>query len=183
MVVIDEKDVGKTREQVLMDLIYEATNQRIPLDKVRFGLPLAADPRKDLATDPNTFIPCRVDQQYDDRYWAEGSGFLYRRRCIRNHSEAGDFKQVRPITLPFKITDVLPQINAVLPYPIQAEDVVNHEYTTLEQVYAGVTLEAHPTSLLWINKITFQVDTSALEGGSMITRTTLDGFHEYAAAG
>jgi hypothetical protein len=181
MVVIDENDVGKSREQVLMDLIYESTGQRIPLEKVKFSKPLEVDQRRDLATDPNTFIPCQVDQQYDDRYWAQGSGFMYRRRSIFDHTVGIDLNSVRPSVLPFKISDVLDQINDVVPYTIQVSDIIDYEYTTLEQVLEGITLQAHPESLLWMRGRTFQVDTGALTGDLLIQETDLDGFTEYQA--
>lgn len=181
MVVIDEHDVGKSREQVLLYLVYEATGQVIPLEKIAFGKPSEVDPRKDLATDPNTFIPAQVDVQYDARFWAKGSGFLYRRRCIMNHTQDSDFQNVSPPHLPFRISEVLDQINAILPYPIQVADIIDYEYTTIEQVHVGVTLQAHPESLLWINGRTFTVNTELLEGGPLIANQALDGFHEYVA--
>lgn len=181
MVVIDENDVGKTREEVLMDLIYEGTGERIPLDKVKFGKPSEVDQRLDRDLDPNTFIPCQVNQEYDARYWVHGSGFLYRRRCIIQHTAQSDFSKVRPIALPFKILDVLDQINEFMPYPIGASDVINYEYKTIEEVHAGITLRAAPESLLWIRGKTFTVDTSALEGGPLIQITDLDGFNEWSA--
>lgn len=180
MVVIDGNDVGKSREQVLLYLIYEASGQIIPLDKVEFGKPRILDQRKDLDTDPNTFIPCRISQEYDDRYWAEGSGFMYRRRCILNHTQESDLHSVRPAHLPFTITEILPLINAILPYPIQSSDVIDYKYNTLEEVRAGITLQAHPESLLWINGKTFTVNTDILEGAPLIDNRNLDGFNEYS---
>ncbi len=181
MVVIDENDVGKSREQVLMDLIYESTGRRIPLDKVKFGKPMEVDKRKDLTDDPNTFIPCRVNLQYDDRYSADGSGFMYRRRSIVDHTQGINLNSVRPAVLPFKISDVLDQINDVVPYTIQVSDIIDYEYTTLEQVLEGITLRAHPESLLWCQSRTFLIDTGALTGDLIIQNTDLDGFTEYGA--
>ncbi|BAW19044.1 hypothetical protein [Ralstonia phage RP31] len=181
MVVIDAHDVGKSREQVLLYLIFEATGQVIPLEKVKFGKPQEVDPRKDLDTDPNTFIPCQVDQQYDDRYWVKGSGFLYRRRCILNHVSNSDLHHVSPTHLPFKISDVLEQINRILPYPIAADDIIDYEYLTLDDVYKGLRLQAHPESLLWINGTTFKPNTEWLEGGPLIGNPDINGFNEYAA--
>lgn len=179
MVVIDEHDVGKTREQVLMDLIYEALGERIPLDKVKFGKPRELDQRTDLWKDPNTFISARVDPRYDMRYSTVGSGFMYRRRSIVNHCRVYDFSGVAPTSLPFKIHDILASINEVMPYPLQKEDLINHEYTTLEQVEAGLKLSAHPESLLWIKAHTFNVDTSFLKGKDLLEVTMLDGFNYY----
>lgn len=179
MVVIDEHDLGKTRQQVLMDLIYEALGERIPLDKVKFGKPKELDQRTDLWNDPNTFISARVDPRYDSRYSSAGSGFMYRRRNITNHCRVYDFSGVAPTSLPFKITDVLPSINAVMPYPLSPDDLIDHAYTTLEQVEAGLTLSAHPESLLWIKSHTFNVDTSFLKGKDLLEVVMLDGFNYY----
>lgn len=177
MVVIDEKDVGKAREDVLLDLIYEATGQRIPLSKVKFGLPSEVDPRKDVDLDHNTFIPALIDQRYDSRYWEEGSGFLYRRRNIHDHTVGIDFGEVQPFALPFRITDILDQINALIRYPILPSDVVNYEYTSLEEVERkGVHLKAHPHSLLWIGGAWFKVNTMRINGGPLINNVNLDGF-------
>jgi hypothetical protein len=180
MVVIDEKDVGKTNEQVLMDLLYEATGQRIPLDKVKFGKPREIDKRKDLDFDPNTFIPARINKQYDARYSAEGSGFMYRRRNILNHTGDCDFSRVAPPTLPFTMLDILDQINECMPYPIKPEDIINHKYTTLEEVEtSGVRLDAHPESLLWIKGVAFFVNTAYINGQPLVMVTDLDGFNEW----
>lgn len=182
MVVIDELDVGKTREEVLMDLIYEAVGYRVPLDRVKFGKPREVDKRKDLDLDPNTFIPARVDPTYDDRYSAAGSGFMYRRRNIINHTNGVDFSQVAPPSLPFKMADVLDQINERMPYPIQLSDIVNYEYKTFAEVAEkGIRLQAHPESLLWIDGQTFFVNTVYINGKPLINVKELDGFNEWFA--
>lgn len=182
MVVIDEKDVGKTEEEVLMDLVYEGTGQRIPLDKIMFGKPREVDKRKDLDDDPNTFIPCRVNVQYDSRYAGPGSGFMYRRRELDKHAKDSDFSQVAPASLPFKITDILDQINLAMPYPIEARDIIDYEYKTLEEIEEkGVTLRAHPESLLWIKGLSFAVNTTYINGTPLVDITDLDGFNEWQA--
>jgi hypothetical protein len=183
MVVIDEHDVGKTREEVLMDLIFEGTGDRIPLDKVLFGKPREVDQRRDLDLDANTFIPARIDPRYDARYSAAGSGFMYRRRCLVNHTKLSDFSKVAPATLPFKMSDILDQINEYMPYPIKLDDIVNYEYRTLaEVVERGVRLQAHPESLLWIRGAEFFVNTAYINGTPLINVRELDGFHEWQPA-
>lgn len=180
MVVIDEKDIGKAREEVLLDLIYEATGQRIPLSKVTFGQPSEVDPRKDIELDHNTFIPARIDPKYDARYWRDGSGFLYRRRNIQDHVAGIDFSNVQPLMLPFRITDILDQINSHLRYPIGPNDVVDYQYTSLEEVERkGVHLKANPHSLLWIGGIWFNVNTSRIAGDPLINVLYLDGFNQW----
>lgn len=180
MVVIDEKDIGKTREQVLLDLIYEATGERIPLDKVKFGKPREIDKRKDLEHDPNTFIPARIDPKYDARYAQQGDdGFLYRRRDLEKHSKGAVFNEIKPLFLPFKVSDILDQINACLPYPVGASDLIDHKYTTIEQVEAGVHLQAHPESLLWIRGTKIKVDSGYIDGTPLLAVTEIDGFHPW----
>jgi hypothetical protein len=180
MVVIDEKDVGKTREEVLMDLIYEGIGDRVPLDKVRFGLPQELDQRRDLDLDANTFIAARVDPRYDARYASAGSGFMYRRRNIINHADGCDFSQVAPMAIPFKMSDILDQINACMPYPIQVSDIIDYTYRTLAEVEAkGVRLQAHPESLLWIKGAEFLVNTAYINGQPLINVRELDGFNEW----
>lgn len=179
MIVIDEQDVGKSREQILLELIYESTGELIPLDKVTFGKPQEIDKRLDLETDPNTFIPAQVDPAYDNRYSASGSGFMYRRRSIVNHTDGCDFSHVKPTSLPFRITDILDQINECMPYPIHPADVVDYEYKTLEEVLQGVYLTAHPESLLWIKGTQMFVGVGFISGDPLIETTTLDGFNEW----
>lgn len=178
MVVINEEDVGKTPEQVLIDLIYEALGFRLPVDKVKFGKPKMLDARKDLAKDPNTFIPARVDPRYDSRYNSAGSGFMYRRRNITHHCRVYDFSRVAPTKLPFKISDVLDQINQVMPYPLQMRDLINHEYKTVEEA-RHMKLTAHPESLLWISEHVFTPSMAYLDGTDLFPVTELDGFNYY----
>ena len=180
MVVIDENDVGKAREDVLIDLIYEATGQRIPLSKVTFGVPTEVDPRKDVEFDHNTFIPARIDPQYDSRYWKEGSGFLYRRRNINDDFGNIDFSDAQPVTLPFRISDILEQINTHLRYPIREDDIVDYEYTSLQEVdEKGVHLKAHPHSMLWVGGLWINVNTERIGGGPLINVLEVDGFNQW----
>ena len=180
MVVIDEKDVGKEREDVLIDLIYEATGQRILLSKVVFGVPSEVDPRKDVELDHNTFIPARIDPKYDARYWKDGSGFLYRRRNLGDNFRDIDFSDVQPVTLPFRISDILEQINTHLLYPIKQDDIVDFEYTSLQDVYEkGVHLKADPHSLLWIGGLWITINTDRIDGGPLINVLELDGFNQW----
>lgn len=181
MVTIDNDDLGKTRYEVLMDLIYESAGIRIPLDKIVFGAPFELDKRKDLELDPNTFVPVRVNPRYDARYSASGAGIMYRRRNLAKHIAGLNMKQVTPLALPFKISDVLDQINAIVPYEFQLEEIVNYEYKTLEEAKAGIRLQARPDSLLWFDGKTFLVNVKTIGGAPLIENTVLDGFNEYVA--
>ncbi len=183
MVIIDENDVGKPREEVLMDLIYEETGNRIPLDKVNFGKPKEVDQRPDLKFDSNTFIPARINPQYDTRFAAPGCGFMYRRRPIAQHCAECDPFVVMPAVLPFKVWDVLGQINEYLPYPIGQDDVINTEYTELAELTNGLLLKAHPESLLWCGSSPITIDPRLLNGVPLITNLRLDGFREWVDPG
>jgi hypothetical protein len=183
MVVIDDADIGKARKEVLLDLIYESTEQRIPIEKIKFGTPRKVDPRLDEKLDHNTFIPVYVDPEFDSRYGTADSGFLYRRRMIvEDNALVIDLSNVQPFTLPFRIGDVLDQINTYLGYDLHADDIINHQYTSLEDVEAnGVKLEAHDGSLLWVGEVMFLVNTSKIRGEQqpLIINTQLNGFNEW----
>lgn len=183
MVIIDEKDIHKSKEEILMDLIYESTGQRIPLEHVKFGKPVELDARPDLKFDPNTFIPARVNPRYDNRYNSSGSGFMYRRRSIFEHIQGCSFNGVAIYSLPAKLTDLLEQINRCLPYPIAKEDVSEVEITSLEQIQKGIRFAAHPESILWCEGGIVPIDTRALEGIPLVTVTQLNGFKKWSPIG
>lgn len=179
MVIIDEHDVGKSREQLLMDLIYETNGARIPLDKIRFGKPREVDPRIDLDDDPNTFIPAVINPEYDNRFPPSEGGFMYRRRSLALYVEDKDFSAITPLYLPFKISDLLEEINSVLPYGFQIEELVDHEYTTVEQVEKGIVIEARKDAYIWFSKVKAFINTSKISGGPLISNVWLNGFNAY----
>lgn len=180
MVIIDENDIGKTKEELLMDLIAEWLGERIPLDKVKYGQPQALDQRPDLKFDPNTFIPARVDVRYDGRYDTSGSGFMYRRRSIVDHLEGCDLTTITPLTLPFSIWDLIDQINKCVPYPIDKYDLVNHVYETKEDYANGIHIEADPHSWLWMDGEKTKIDDRWIDGLPLLTNTRLNGFYKWA---
>lgn len=180
MVVIDERDINKTREELLMDLLYEATGERIPLEHIKFGKPQELDARPDLDDDPNTFIPAKVNPRYDSRYNYKGSGFMYRRRSIYAHMRGCVFDGITPTHLPFKVSDLLDQINHCLPYPIKKEDIVDYEYTSLEQLKGNtIRLQAHPESLIWCEGGEIPIDKRILTNEPIVSVFLLDGFKEW----
>lgn len=178
-VIIDDNDIGKNRSVMLMDLIYESNGIRVPLDKIKFGIPKEVDQRVDLDDDPNTFIPVRVDPQYDDRFALGTSGIMYRRRSISQHVEGIDLFSIRPLFLPFKISDILEEINLLVPYKFQLEEIENYEYKTLEEVEAGIQLVAKKQAYLWFGGKKFNVNTTIISGDPLISNTVLDGFKVY----
>ncbi len=183
MVVIDEHDLGKTRKEVLMDLIYEATGRRIPLDKVVFGKPLEVDVRKDLRLDPNTFIPMRIDMGYDARFNTAESGVLYRRRDLADHVKDIEASQIIVDKLPVKVSDLIEQINDQLTYPVLACEVLDYQYDTVEQlVKYGLILRANPDSVLWYNGGAINgIDTGNVDGTKppLVVNPYLMGFYKY----
>lgn len=179
MVVIDEHDVGKTKEEVLMDLIYEATGRRIPLDKVKFGKPQEVDVRKDLKLDPNTFIPMRVDPGYDNRYNTPETGVLYRRRSLKEHLEGVVFQQVLVEKFPVRVSQLLEQINYQLKYPISETEIQEYQYDTAEQLEKfGLYLMATPESLLWYDGGPM-LGVNVGRGSLLVSVTRLMGFYKY----
>ncbi len=179
MVIIDEKDMGKTREELLMDLVSEHLGFRIPIDKIVFGQPTELDQRPDLKFDPNTFISARVDIRYDDRFSLDGSGFMYRRRSIVEHAAGCDFSTVSPMTLPFTTYDLIEQFNRCLPYPIDQSDIVFVEYKTKEDYAGGVSFKAAPHSLFWIDGEKIQIDDRWITGDPVLAQTELPGFYKW----
>lgn len=179
MVVIDEHDVGKTKKEVLMDLIYEATERRIPLDKVTFGKPQEVDVRKDLIYDPNTFIPMRVDPGYDNRYNTPETGVLYRRRSLKDHLKDVDFSMVLVEKFPVRVSELLEQVNYQLKYPIAACEIQEFQYDTSEQLEKfGLYIMADPESVLWFDGGPMMgVDVGGKPG--LVTITRLMGFFKY----
>lgn len=179
MVIIDEKDIGKTKEELLMDLIAEWLGERIPLDKIVYGLPEELDQRPDLPYDPNTFVPARVDIRYDDRYSEQGSGFMYRRRSIVEHLAGCDLSTITPLKLPFTIHDLIDQINKCVPYPIDKDDLVNHKYETKEDYENGIHIQAHPHSYLWMDGEKVKIDDRWIDGIPLLKNTRLNGFFKW----
>lgn len=187
MVVIDEHDVGKTRREVLMDLIYEATGRRLPLDKVVFGKPRPCDQRPEVKTDPNTFIPMRVDVQYDHRFNLPESGVLYRRRDMGDHLKDLDTSKIKVGKFPVRTTDLLDQINEQLTYPVLACELMDYEFTSAEQIEMfGLMVVAHPDSVLWMGSgELFGVDVSGAVDpeSTLVPNNYLMGFYKWTPSG
>lgn len=176
MLVINEEDVGKSRDEILTELIYESTKQFFPVQVITHGNPQELDIRTDNNFDANTYISVRIDRNYDTRYGGKPVGFLYRRRNITSHCRVYDFSKVQPKKLPFKIADILDQINEVMPYPLALDDLVNHTYATVEQA-RSIKLTASKKSLLWIGEHQFEPDVSLIEPYALFKFTLLNGFN------
>lgn len=183
MVIIDEKDLHKTKEEVLLDLIYEASGQRFPIDKIGFGNPHELKTRLDDELAPNTHIPVKVDMAFDRRYAIPEAGFLYRRREIHKHLKDIDWSQVLVRKIPFTTADVLPQINDQLSYPIQPEEVDNLTYESIEQLLAyGMIIQAAPDSLLWCSEgVGHNAGLGHFDPNPIVTVIRVDGFKKWEA--
>lgn len=147
-VVIDEHDIGKTKIQLLTDLLYETNDLRIPEERIKYGDPQPLDARPDLKYDPNTFIPFRIDPTYDFRL-SRNSGFMYRRRPLSEYLADHPFT-ITVDHFPFQVTDYLDEINSHLPFPLDAADIQNYTFDK-----AGVQtfdLIADNKSLIWTGR-------------------------------
>lgn len=182
-VIIDRADVGKTTEDLLRDLLFESTGARIPADKIQYGKPRELKQRPQYKYDPNTFIPVVVDIVYDTRFRSAGDGFMYRRRSIIEHCANVDFSSISPDFFPFRISDIIDKINEQLEYPITMDNLVEFEYSSVEQWADGVMLQARDDSYLWTDGQKVLIDTSKVNHQNLLTNHTLDGFNIYQPPG
>ena len=178
-VIINKFDIGKTTQDLLRDLLYESTGSRIPKDKIIYGKPRALDQRPSDKYDPNTFIPVTVDIVYDTRFRSDGDGFMYRRRSIIEHTSGVDFTKISPEFFPFRISDIIDQINSYLEYPIAMSEVVEYEYTTAAQWAKGIRLQARDDSYLWMDGQTITIDTTLISHENLLSNNILNGFNIY----
>lgn len=183
MVVIDHNDLHKSRKEILMDLIYESTGQRFPLDKILFGNPREVRTRPGDELAPNTHIPINVDVGYDRRYALPESGFMYRRREIAEHLKDVNWQEILVQDFPVKLSDVLEQINMQLEYPIKACELDDLTYDNIEQMQTyGLIVQAAQKSVLWCNKASGDANTYNVNVAlRMVKITRLPGFAKFAA--
>ncbi len=180
MVIINDEDIGKDRETLLLDLIYEATGLRIPNVVISFGDPVEMDTRPDLRLDHNTFIPARVRQEYDYRFGPQ-SGFLYRRRSFDEYFEDNDITlNLQPTKFPFTIHEIWrEQVEPLLPFPVAMEDIVDYEIDDPNTMV--LEFKANPKSWIWYGRSSQLVNINpALYKLAPIT-TFLPGFLAYQA--
>lgn len=178
-VTIDNEDLGKSRLELLTDLIFESEGIRIPLSKVRYSSPQRLDTRPEILDDPNTLIKFDTDTDYDDRYYQKlSNALMYRRRELKTHFQG----VATPVTIyvdndgDFTIHEILNQINLSLSYPLAAEDIKN---TTLNSLTTtSLLLEADPESLIWIDSVTVPVTITYANRLNLLTNTQLDGFNQ-----
>ena len=180
MVVIDERDIGKSKIEILMDLIWEFQQVKIPEDHITYGTPQELDARPEIMTDANTFIPCHIDPNYDDRF-SKNSGFMYRRRTLDEH--LGNVQLTItidrwPITTRELLRDY---VNPQLEFPIDPEDIVDYELPDPESNV--VLLVAEPGSFLWTGQ--FELIVIPIDPGyfDLVQVQSLPGFNLYVDPG
>lgn len=166
---IKVRGLHRTTVEIALDLIYAATEQQFPVEKIDLWIPRAIDVRPDLETDPNTFIGADVDGEYDDRYGPPtDDGFLYRRLPLSILLRPANLDIDLPETFPFTTHDILPQLNIALNAQLTVNDVLNDEYTSIEDV---LQVRAHPQSLAWIGALV--IERNSAVGGRLLEDNTL----------
>lgn len=148
---IKAKGLHRTTTEIALDLVYAATGQHFPADKIALLLPQAVDVRKDIDTDANTYVPVVVEEVFDARYRSlPEDGFLYRRIPLSILNSTGVSGVVLPEVFPFTTHDILNDINAALNTQLSTNDVLNDEYTSPTDT---IQVRAHPESLAWIGEL------------------------------
>lgn len=174
-VIIDENDIGKTNIQLLTDLIYETNKIRIPEDKIKYGEPSDLDTRPDRRWDHNTFVPFKINRDWN-YHLANQTGFVYRRRPFEEYFEGIEFT-VDIETFPFHVVDLLPQINEHLPFPLQPEDIVDYVFD--ERDADSFTLIANPKSYIWMGKTQIKMNPIDPVFFQLVPNPYLQGFFQY----
>lgn len=177
MIIIDEHDIGKTEEQLLTDLIFEATGQRIPTNVIKYKQPSALDSRPDIPTDPNTYIPFNAEIEYDIRLSGNNRGFLYRRRSLSEHFANIDL-DLEFDTWPTTLHDVIiNQINPILSYPLKLHDII--DYVIDDENTNSLVIHASPKSLFWVDSAIVSIVPPNSSNFVLVENRFLNGFNEW----
>lgn len=178
LVVIDGNDIGKTDIEILMDLIFETNKLRIPQEQIFYGVPSALDQRPDIDTDENTFIPVRVNQEYDDTL-SRAAGFLYRRVTLNEYFE-GLTITITATQFPFTVRSIWDdQVKPHLPFPIDKNNIEDYLFTDLHSATIPVSTVAG--SLLWCGTVKLILNPINPAFFELVPVTPyLTGFVEYA---
>lgn len=176
MVVIDEHDIGKSKLDLLTDLIYESYGRRIPLDKVKYGHPQELDVRPDILDDPNTFIPATIDINYCGNR-SPDAGFMYRRRTLKEYFDDNPVN-VAITTFPISIRQLLvDQINPQLPFPIDPLDIKDDQVT--DPTLGTIRIRPVSDSFIWCTNFDLTVTPLDPDYFKLVTIQSLNGFNEY----
>ena len=172
------KGLNRTSIEIVLDLIYAASDLLFPAEKIIFGQPVEIDIHQDIENDVNTFVPVNIDSEYDDRFTGPKKdnfhyqndridGFLYRRIPLTLLTPDSRVTFERPQVYPFKIHDVLDDINVKLNSKLTIDDVINDVYDSPTE---HITMRASPHSLAWIDELVLFFDALGgriLEDGSL----------------
>ena len=150
-------DLSKNSKQIALDSIYDIIKYHIPDHEVKFGIPRVLDLDRENDLDENTFIPAKVSDQFDYRFNNGKSGFLYRR--IRLSELENKNITIRPPEYPFRVTDLLDQINAAAGTQLTTDDLVGE---VIQTEITNLTLKAHPHSIAWIGSLDIIVQEIAM---------------------
>lgn len=148
---VREQNFNRASKEIALDLIYVLNGYRIYKDHIWLGCARELDQRPEILDDANTYVPCRIDPMFDDRFDGR-NGFMYRRIELTEINGIENLKIVPPFT-PFRTRDVLDQINDRLQVQFNERDLADVEYTT-----GQMELVAHPNSWVWIGKSTFEAE-------------------------
>lgn len=166
---------NRKSESIALDMIFVSTGYRIPLPKIKFNKPTVMDIRPEIDDDPNTYISARVDRDFDSRL-ADMAGFLYRRLPLDLLTEISPTVKVVAPQLPFKTSEVLDQINAILNSQLTLNDVLELSYSGEED---EMVLVANPDSLSWVGTKTLRLDNGTLP--PLVAQRELSGFKVYGS--
>ena len=150
-------DLSKSSKQIALDSIYDIIKYHIPDHEVKFGKPRPLDLDKENDLDENTFIPAVVTDQFDYRFNNNTSGFLYRRIHLSELENKNI--TIRPPEYPFKVTDLLAQINEAAGTQLTEADLVGD---VIQSEITNLTLKAHPHSIAWIGSLDVLVQEIAM---------------------
>lgn len=172
----NEKNFDRTSLDIAIDMIYVFNGCRLIKEKITLGTPIPLDQRPELPDDPNTFIPLRVKEEIDYRFdiKIQNNGIMYRRLHL---SEIKDINEIEVAIedFPFKVSDVLDQINGLLKVKLTLDDVEDTVFESLEQ---GFTLTIKPTSLAWIGSLQLK-DVVTRTKENLFTELLLSDFKPY----
>lgn len=137
-------DLNRPTPEILLDLLWLNTGKHLPADLTTVGAPVMV-PQSDAADD--TTVQASLLFTGDAAVeFADLNSVTYCRipLCWLTRDQVMHFDQ----PYPFTTLDVLDQINLRLGVQLDVQDVVDHTYTSAEDVFA---LEAHPDSPVWCN--------------------------------
>jgi hypothetical protein len=175
MVIIDEHDLGKTRSQILLDLLYEALGVRLEETWYTKGIPKALDSTPTNPWDANTYM----DIQYAPYYKEVKSqqAVMYRRRDIGEHlaQYAFHLTYTRFPTTTSQIVEDL--INPHLNFTLLDEDLTIE--TIDDPTSQQIVIKANPESLIWCGQAKIDIDVPGDEFFVLAQVTVLGGFQPY----